>query len=146
MEYEAKQSLELPVLDYLKLELHLMETRPNVRPDAFVTDLVQRWLALDTERLELSRNGPPLRGVQWKSLFLPDGTKLRTTYCDATEFAKVASDHIISDDDRRLTPSQFANRHAKGRNAWRFVWIRFPGDDYWTRADDCRRRHNNHVR
>ena len=58
MEYEAKQSLELPVLDYLKLELHLMETRPNVRPDAFVTDLVQRWLALDTERLELSRNYP----------------------------------------------------------------------------------------
>ena len=146
MEYEAKQSLELPVLDYLKLELHLMETRPNVRPDAFVTDLVQRWLALDTERLALRKNGPPIRGFQWKSVFLPDGTRLRTTYCHATEFAKVTGDRIVSDDGVRLTPSQFANLHAKGRNAWRFVWIRFPGDDYWTRADDCRRRHIHQAR
>lgn len=140
MEYEAKQSLNLPVLDYLKLELHLMETRPNVRPEAFVTDLVQRWLALDTERLALRKNGPPMRGFQWKNLFLPNGTRLRTTYCHETEFAKVIGDHIVSDDGSRLTPSRFANRHANGRNAWRFVWLRFPGEEDWSRAADCRSR------
>lgn len=140
MEYEAKQSLNLPVLDYLKLELHLMETRPDVRPEAFVTDLVQRWLALDAERLALRKNGPPMRGFQWKNLFLPNGTRLRTTYCHATEFAKVVGDHIVSEDGSRLTPSRFANRHAKGRNAWRFVWLRFPGEDDWSRAADCRSR------
>jgi hypothetical protein len=43
-----------------------------------------------------------------------------------------------SGNDYALTPSMFANRHAKGRNAWRFVWLRFPGDDYWVRAANCR--------
>ncbi|MYM97942.1 hypothetical protein GTP90_29250 [Rugamonas sp. FT81W] len=37
----------------------------------------------------------------------------------------------------------FANRQAKGRNAWRFVWLRFPGDDYWIRAAECRARFEN---
>ncbi len=27
-----------------------------------------------------------------------------------------------------------------GGNAWRFVWLRFPGDDYWVRADQYRSR------
>ena len=145
MEYEAKQSLDLPMLDYLKLELHLMETHPNLRPEVFVADLVKRWLALDAERLALRKNGPPIRGFQWKSLFLPDGTRLRTTWRHATEFAKVTGDHIVSDEGVRLTPSQFANRHANGRNAWRHVWLRFPGDDYWSRADDCRTRFRDLV-
>lgn len=140
MEYEAKQPVDLPIVDYLKLELHLMETHPNLRPDAFVTDLVRRWLVIDTERLALRKNGPPMRGFQWKNLFLPDGTKLRTTYRHATEFAKVVGDRIVSEDGARLTPSRFANRYAKGRNAWRFVWLRFPGNDAWSRAADCRSR------
>lgn len=141
MPYEAKQALHLPVGDFLRLELHLMETRPDIRPEAFVTDLVQRWLAIDTERLMLRKNGRPVHGFQWKNLFLPDGTRLRTSYCHVAEFSKVSGDHIVSDDGTRLTPSQFANQHAKGRNAWRFVWLRFPGDDDWSRAADCRTRH-----
>ena len=140
MSYEATQALHLPVTDFLRLEFHLMETRPGMRPEAFVTDLVQRWIAIDTERLALRKNGPPIRGFQWKNLFLPDGTRLRTSYCHTTEFAKVQGDHIVSDDGARLTPSLFANRHAKGRNAWRFVWLRFPGNDDWSRAADCRTR------
>lgn len=142
MAYEAKQSLSLPIVDYLRLELHLMETRPDVRPEAFVTGLVQRWLTIDTERLALRKNGPAMRGFQLKNIFLPDGTRLRTSYRHAVEFAKVVGDHIVSDDGTRLTPSLFANRHAKGRNAWRFVWIRFPGDEHWSRAADCRKRQN----
>lgn len=142
MEYEAKQSLDLPIVDYLRLELHLMETHPNIRPEAFVADLVQRWLVIDTERLALRKNGPPMRGFQWKKLFLPNGTRLRTSYRNAAQFAKVVGDHIVSDDGTRLTPSRFANLHAQGRNAWRFVWLRFPGEDDWSLAADCRSRLN----
>lgn len=142
MEYEPTQALRLPIQDFLKLEFHLMDTRPDVKPEAFVADLVQRWLALDIERLALRKNGRAIRGFQWKSIFLPDGTRLRTSYCHTTEYARVIGDHIVSDDGTRLSPSRFANRHAKGRNAWRFVWLRFPGDDYWSRAADCRSRFN----
>lgn len=84
-----------------------------------------------------------MRGFQWKKLFLPDGTCLRTSHHGNVAFAKVAGDRIVSEDGASLTPSLFANRHATGRNAWRFVWLRFPGDDYWMRAADCRTRFEN---
>ena len=45
MTYEAKQAVYLPVADFLNLEFHLMDTRPVVKPDVFVTELVKRWLA-----------------------------------------------------------------------------------------------------
>ncbi|MRV74315.1 hypothetical protein GJ700_21650 [Duganella sp. FT92W] len=84
-----------------------------------------------------------MRSFQWKNIFLPDGTSLRTSHCGNVEFAKVVGDRIVSDDGTSLTPSLFANRYAKGRNEWRFVWLRFPGDDYRMRAADCRARFEN---
>ncbi|MRV70251.1 hypothetical protein GJ700_00760 [Duganella sp. FT92W] len=143
MTYEPKRTIYLPTGDFLDFELHLMETRPGVKPEAFLTELMLRWLTADKERLALRKNGRAMRGFQWKNIFLPDGTSLRTSYCGNVEFAKVVGDHIVSDDGTSLTPSLFANRHAKGRNAWRFVWLRFPGDDYWIRAADCRVRFEN---
>jgi len=143
MEYEAKHAVYLPVVDFLELELHLLETRPGLKPDAFLKDLVKRWLARDIERRMLRTNGPALRGFQWKTLFLPDGTILRTSHREEVEFAKVSGDQIVSEDGAILTPSLFANRHAEGRNAWRFVWLRFPGNDLWVRADECRAQAGN---
>jgi len=51
-----------------------------MKPDAFITELVERWLATDKARLTLRQNGRAMRGFQWKNLFLPDGTVLRTSY------------------------------------------------------------------
>jgi hypothetical protein len=143
MEYEARQAVYFPVADLLELELHLLETHPGLKPEAFIKELVKRWLARDMERGVLRKNGPALRGFQWKTLFLPEGTLLRTSHYDKVEFAKVGGDHITTEDGATLTPSLFANRHVKGRNAWRFVWLRFPGDAYWVRADKCRERSGN---
>lgn len=137
MEYEAKQAIYLPIIDYLNLEFFLMDNRPGVKPGPFVVELVKRWLATETARLAL-RNGQAIRGFQWKNVFLPEGTTLRTSHCDIIEFAKVVGDRIVSEGDISLTPSMFANRHAKGRNAWRFVWLRFPGNDHWVRASNFR--------
>jgi len=49
-------------------------------------------------------------------------------------------EECVSSRRQSLTPSQFANRQASARNAWRFVWLRLPGDDYWIRADQFRTR------
>lgn len=138
MEYEATRSVNIPVVEFLELELHLMDKHPGVKPEAFVTELVKRWLSMEKERLGLQASGSPLRGLQWKRLFLPDGTILRTSHGNSVEFARVCGDRINSDDGATLTPSRFANRRVKGRNAWRFIWLRFPGHDGWVRADDCR--------
>ena len=145
MGYTPIRPVNLPLTDFMNLEFHLMETRPGSNPEAFVIELVQRWLAMDMERLALRRNGSAIRGFQWKNVFLPDGTRLRTSYQGVSEFAKVVDDRILSDDGESLTPSQFANRHANGRNAWRFIWIRFPGDAHWIRAIDHRQRSDEQL-
>ena len=146
MDYEAKKAVGFPVLEYLELELHLLDTRPGVKPEEFIVELVKRWMSRDTERLAVRSGGSTLRGFQWKTLFLPDGTILRTSRDSSVEFAKVCDDRIIADDGAALTPSLFANRHTTGRNAWRFVWLRFPGEEAWVRADNCRDRSSNMPR
>ena len=138
MEYVATQPVNLPITEYLELEFYLIDNRPGTKPEAFVAELVKRWLAVENERLALRRDGPALRGFQWKTLFLPDGTNLRTADGNDVEFAKVRGDRIQAEDGVALTPSQFANRRSKGRNAWRFIWLRFPGNERWVRAHDCR--------
>lgn len=146
MEYEATQPVYFPVSDLLELEFYLLDTNRSMKPDAFIRDLVKRWMAKDIERQGLQTKEPALRGFQWKTLFLPEGTVLRTRYGDKVKFAKVSGDDIISEDGTTLTPSLFANRHAKGRNAWRFVWLRFPGEECWVRAEECRERAGNPPR
>jgi len=80
MEFVAKRPIYLPVTDFQNLEFHLMDTRPGVKPEVFVTELVQRWLAIEMDRLATLRNGRSMRGFQWKNVFLPDGTRLRTSW------------------------------------------------------------------
>ncbi len=140
MGYVPQCAVNLPVSDYLDLELFLMEHRPNMKPADIVKQLVARWLAVETERQQLRKNGRALRGVQWKNVFLPDGTHLRTEYRGEADFAKVVIGTIVTDDGATWTPSLFANRYASGRNAWRYIWLRFPGDDHWVRAARCRER------
>ena len=96
MDYEAKQAVYLPVADYLQLDLYLMAARPGIKPDAFVTDLVNRWLAVEMERSALRERGQAMRGFQWKNVFLPEGTTLRTSYCDSIEFAKVIGVLVVA--------------------------------------------------
>lgn len=43
MTYEAKCPVYISTTDYLELDLHLMDTRPVVKPDAVVGELVKRW-------------------------------------------------------------------------------------------------------
>ncbi len=139
MPYVATETVRLPVGLYVDLDFHLMATQPSVKLDVFVTELLQRWLVVEKERLALHRGGPPLNGFQWKGVFLPDGTNLRTSHGSRTEFAKVVGERIVCEREF-VTPSAFANRHATGRNAWRFVWLRFPGEANWIRAGDYRAR------
>jgi hypothetical protein len=124
----------------LELELHLMTVQPGVKLEDFITELTGHWLRVQKEKLALRKNGPAMQGFQWKNVFLPAGTNLRTSYRSTSDFAKVVGDRILSDDGESLTPSLFANRHATGRNAWRFIWLRFPGEEHWIRADECRAR------
>lgn len=82
----------------------------------------------------------PEAGYQWKQLFLPEGTRLRAAFGGAPYFA-VVKGAAIQCGDQTVTPSGFANLRGSGnRNAWKAVWLRFPGNEQWVLADVCRAR------
>jgi hypothetical protein len=81
---------------------------------------------------------PSRNGYQWKQLFLPNGTALRTTFGGKHFHAIVDKDQVIYEGGA-TSPSAFANSVGNGvRNAWRTVWILLPTEQAWTRAADLR--------
>ncbi|MFL6672120.1 MAG: hypothetical protein ACJ8LG_02375 [Massilia sp.] len=105
---------------------------------------IRSWIDMERQgsghRADASSAGAPARGYQWKCLFLPDGTALRMTYNEQNFFAHVERDAIMYQ-RRPVSPRQFTLAIAgDGRNAWRDLWIRFPGGESWMRAMLLRRR------
>ena len=80
------------------------------------------------------------KGYQWKSLFLPTGTLLRTVFGGKNYHCLVEGDQILYN-GKAVSPSGFVN--AVGgirRNAWRSIWILFPDSKDWKLADTLRTR------
>jgi hypothetical protein len=93
-----------------------------------------------------SRNHPDaiplnaMQGYQWKSLFLPDGTVLRTVFGGKNYHCRVDNDRIVYDGEA-VSPSGFVN--AVGgirRNAWRSIWVLLSTEKEWKLADSLRTR------
>ena len=81
---------------------------------------------------------PVCAGYQWKEVFLPEGTGLRTYFAGRSNFALVEGEEIKFD-GQAVSPSRFANLQGSGnRNAWKVIWLRFPGNHEWILADVCR--------
>lgn len=84
--------------------------------------------------------GPATAGVQWKRLFLPNGTLLRTVFDGKNHHCMVEGD-ALHYDGKAVSPSGFVN--AVGgirRNAWKCTWILFPNTKDWKLADTLRNR------
>jgi hypothetical protein len=81
---------------------------------------------------------PATSGYQWKRLFLPNGTLLRTVFNGKNTHCLVEGDQILYD-GKAISPSGFVNA-AGGirRNAWKSTWIIFPDSKHWTLADTLR--------
>jgi hypothetical protein len=81
---------------------------------------------------------PATSGYQWKRLFLPNGTLLRTVFNGKNYHCLVEDDHIRYN-GQSVSPSGFAN--AVGgvrRNAWKVIWILFPNCSEWKLAGTLR--------
>ncbi|MYM70069.1 hypothetical protein GTP45_24920 [Pseudoduganella sp. FT55W] len=84
-------------------------------------------------------------GYQWKQVFLPEGTRLRARFGRAPYFATVQNAEIKCG-EQSLSPSDFANLQGSGnRNAWKAIWLRFPGSGQWVLADTCRAQQNTAI-
>jgi len=111
--------------------------------ETMVNDLILQWLAKQGDKVPAAAEVPALaradgEGYQWKRLFLPDGTRLRSSFHGVQRFARVEGAAIISN-GAVTTPSRFANWDGCGsRNAWQAIWLQFPGERDWTPASSHR--------
>lgn len=85
---------------------------------------------------------PPIaeasEGYAWGPLFLPSGTAVEFRMRGKRARAEVVGSEFVAGGEP-TTPSRFARAVAgHARNAWRDLWIRFPGQSEWHLADDLR--------
>ncbi len=103
-----------------------------------ITSAIDLWLR---EQSKLSAGSDPasVRGYQWKTLFLPDGTELRSWSYGEHNYARVIGDEIIHK-GKTVSPNQFAQSFARSfRNAWTDLYIRRPEDKQFQLADRLRK-------
>ncbi len=111
---------------------------PDIRVEPIICDAIRAWIAPAPPAQSQQSSVAADAGYQWKQLFLPDGTRLRAKFGRETWHATV-QDGEIKYGEHLVSPSCFANLHGSGnRNAWKAVWLRFPGTEQWVLADTCR--------
>jgi len=107
-------------------------------PSAIVLKAVEFWLAAQQKRAPAAE-AAEVRGYQWKSLFLPEGTQIRCNTYGEHYYASVEGDAIVYQ-GRKLSPNQLASLHADSvRNAWNDLYIRRPGEKFYKSASRLRR-------
>ena len=104
-----------------------------------IAQAVTFWLE-HAKQASAGTDAPSMPGYQWKSLFLPEGTELRTWSYGRPRSARVEGNRIMFD-GKSVTPNQFARSFARTmRNAWRDLLICRPGDKTFTLACVLRRQ------
>ena len=103
--------------------------------------MTQAVVAAVKQWIEQTRSAAyPKRGYQWKLLFLPETTLVRMYHAERWHVATVVGDELIYQGEA-VSPHKMAQEVAgDGRNAWRVLWLRFPGEKTWTNAEQMRTR------
>ena len=122
---------------------HAMQTfldRTEGDPDLWSSGYVEGLVDEEGDQFR-ETFGDPSRGYQWQNVFLPNGTQVRMTYKGDTTHAEIRHEKLCWGGET-MSPSEFARRVAgnTSRNAWRDLYIKFPGDGRWEFADDLRRQ------
>jgi hypothetical protein len=130
-------SLQVDTDVLLKLVTHLRRLGGTQDLNEAMTTAIASWLAAQSA-LPGAADPANVRGYQWKSLFLPEGTVLRSWSYGAHNYAVVEGDEIMHE-GRAVSPNQFAQLFARStRNAWTDLFVRRPGDKQFKLA--CRLR------
>ncbi|NGZ87685.1 hypothetical protein [Duganella aceris] len=124
----------IPPAAYDELCDFLRKSGSALTPAEAIASAIRMWMA------KCRTDAAPLRGYQWKQLFLSEGTRLRMRSGDNWHNAEVTGDDIIYR-GAAVSPNQMVHQvFGDTRNAWRELWIRFPGEKNWTNAAQLRAR------
>ncbi|MQA42835.1 hypothetical protein [Rugamonas aquatica] len=130
-------TVQLPTDTLLKLIEKLRHRGGSQDISEAMTKAIECWLE-DPARFAPGADPEGLHGYQWKTLFLPEGTILKSWSYGENNYARVEGDQIIHN-GRAVSPNQFAQSFARStRNAWQDLFIRRPGDKTFKIA--CRLR------
>ena len=122
-----------------ELAMHLRNTGSMLTVAQAATKAILAWMSANPTQAPDPEDPVPVQGYQWKTLFLPDGTEVRMSTREATYHARVVGDYIMFE-GRRYSPRGFTLHIAgSGRNAWRDLWLRMPGERYYVSASRRRR-------
>jgi hypothetical protein len=139
-----RTSLPLSLDVYNQLQWASFSTGNQKEDWEIATEAIDEWLRRHDPN---SLPGPAHAGYQWKRLFLPDGTVLRTVFGGKNHHCLVDGDRLVYE-KRAVSPSGFVN--AVGgvrRNAWKSTWILFPDSKDWKLADSLRsKEHRGRAR
>jgi hypothetical protein len=129
----------------LQLADFLKEINSPLSATQALSQAIGQWIADERARIAPARTlaagaERAVGGYRWKCLFLPDGTDVLMSY-KGTDYLARVRDGAITYQGARLTPRQFTLAVAgDGRNAWRDLCVRQPGEKLWTRVRTLRRR------
>ena len=130
-------TVQVPTDTLLKLIEKLRRRGGSQDISEAMTRAIECWLA-DPSRFEPGADAEGLHGYQWKTLFLPEGTVLKSWSYGEHNYARVEGDQIIHD-GHSVSPNQFAQSFARStRNAWTDLFIRRPGDKTFKMASRLR--------
>jgi hypothetical protein len=103
---------------------------------------IREWLARNNPN---AFHMPAISGFQWKHLFLPNGTVLRTIFNGKNYHCRVDDDHILYN-GQMTSPNGFVNTvGGVRRNAWKVIWILFPNSETWKLAASLRSKKGRDV-
>lgn len=124
-----------------ELTMYLRKSGNTMSPAQAATAAIRAWIKAQEQSAPAAPAPAPAItcGYQWKNLFLPEGTELRMSTVGSTYHARVEGDDIIFN-GRKVSPRGLTLAIAgEGRNAWRDVWLKFPGERHFVPASRCRR-------
>lgn len=100
--------------------------------------VLRRWLNEARTGAPVDAVGQLMTGYQWKQLFLPEGTRLRTVFKGRNFHAIVEGERILYD-GVAVSPAGFVGAVGGARrNAWTALWLLFPLECTWKSAAACR--------
>lgn len=137
-----RHAIDVPVSVQVFNDLCAYRERSGDRRDLalMAETAIAHWLALQSQQPALYAGRRAVNGYQWKNLFLPSGTLLRTLYQGKSYHAAVDGDDILYE-GRKVSPSEFVNAlGGAARNAWQRIWVLFPNEAIWLLAADLRDR------
>jgi hypothetical protein len=125
----------------IPLSSELYQTLSKRFPDRISTVLENiTWDYL--ERTEEDFVAPPIGGIIWNRLQLPNGTQLRVKKSHSNDYGygEIKKDKLMYLDEEVGSPSQFARKVKNNTsvNAWLYIDVKRPQDRDWKPANDFR--------